>query len=69
MGQAANNTGRNASLDQKKSRAAGRGTRGSAPEFETPQGHGKTAGAFGNPGIDPRDVQARKSAGNKLKKK
>lgn len=50
MGQASNNRGRNASLDQKKVRAAGRGTHGSEPDFETPQGHGKPAGAFGNPG-------------------
>jgi hypothetical protein len=69
MGQAANNRGRNASLDQKKERAAGRGTRGSAPEFETPQGHGKPAGAFGNPGREPGAAQPRRSTSNRATKK
>jgi hypothetical protein len=66
MGQAANNRGRNASLDQKKVRAAGRGIHGSEPDFETPEGHGKPAGAFGNPGAEPR---AAKSTGGKATKK
>ena len=49
MGQAANNNGRNASLDSKKTRAAGRGTRNTAADFDSPQaGRGKTLGAFGN---------------------
>ncbi|HSU65601.1 MAG TPA: hypothetical protein VLJ39_01900 [Tepidisphaeraceae bacterium] len=50
MGQAANNRGRNASLDEKKSRSAGRGLQGSAPDFDSPAGRGKTLGAFGNSG-------------------
>lgn len=48
MGQAANNRGRNASLDSKKERAAGRGTRATLRDFDDPQpGAGKTKGAFG----------------------
>jgi hypothetical protein len=48
MGQAANNRGRNASLDSKKERAAGRGTRATERDFDEPQpGTGRTLGAFG----------------------
>ena len=48
MGQAANNRGRNASLDGKKERAAGRGTRATLRDFDDPQpGAGRAMGAFG----------------------
>jgi len=48
VGQAANNRGRNASLDDKKARAAGRGSRATMRDFEDPQPEsGKTMGAFG----------------------
>jgi hypothetical protein len=50
MGQAANNRGRNASLDERKSRSAGRGAQGSAPDFDEPRGRKQTLGAFGNTG-------------------
>jgi len=49
MGQAADNRGRNASLDDKKERAAGRGARNTARDFDSPQpGSGRTMGAFGS---------------------
>ena len=48
MGQAANNRGRHASLDDKKERSAGRGARNTARDFDSPQpGAGRTMGAFG----------------------
>ena len=51
MGQAANNRGRNASLDEKKLRAAGRGDRNAQRDFDDPQpGSGKAMGAFGGGG-------------------
>jgi hypothetical protein len=61
MGQAAN-SGRNATLDQKKARAAGRGGRtGQAPRaqikdrMDEPFAKGKAAGAFGKGGVaNPR---------------
>ena len=60
MGQAANNGGRNASLDNQKERAAGRGRRNSARDFDEPQpGSGKTKGAFGS----GKRSQARKTTG------
>lgn len=48
MGQHANNRGRNASLDNKKARAAGRGVQATERDFDTPRGRGQTLGAFGN---------------------
>jgi hypothetical protein len=50
MGQAANNRGRNASLDEQKARAAGRGVRGSEPDFGVPAGRKQVSGAFGSTG-------------------
>lgn len=51
MGQAANNRGRNATLDNKKQRAAGRGPGAVMRDFDSPQpGRGKTMGAFGGTG-------------------
>lgn len=50
MGQAANNRGRNASLDDRKARAAGRGVRGSEPDFDEPRGRKQVMGAFGSTG-------------------
>lgn len=48
MGQAAN-SGRNASLDEKKVRAAGRGRSAVTRDFDSPQpGRGKAMGAFGS---------------------
>jgi hypothetical protein len=48
MGQAAN-SGRNASLDEKKSRAAGRRKSAETRDFDAPQpGRGKAMGAFGS---------------------
>jgi len=48
MGQSANNRGRNASLDNKKARSAGRGARATERDFDTPRGRGKVLGAFGS---------------------
>jgi hypothetical protein len=59
MGQAAN-TGRNATLDQKKRRAAGRANtsspeRAAIKDFQQPvHAKGKTAGAFGKKGAPNR---------------
>ncbi|HEY2588961.1 MAG TPA: hypothetical protein VGI81_24670 [Tepidisphaeraceae bacterium] len=51
MGQAANNRGRNASLDDRKARAAGRGlSQGYKPDFDDPPGRKRTLGAFGSTG-------------------
>lgn len=51
MGQAANNRGRNASLDDRKARAAGRGlAKGITPDFDDPPGRKQTLGAFGSTG-------------------
>ena len=64
MGQAANNAGRNASLDNKKVRAAGRGTRAVMRDFDAPQpGAGRTLGAFGE-GNTPRRKSSLKKRGN-----
>ena len=64
MGQHANNSGRNASLDDKKGRAAGRGDdRDPMTEaikdavFETPA-QGQTGGAFGKEGMANMPVGA-----------
>ena len=73
MGQAANNRGRNASLDEKKQRAAGRGmAEGAAPDFNDPPGRGQTLGAFGNdanaPAKPPAKKQAKRGAAKKSKR-
>lgn len=60
MGQEANNRGRNASLDEKKQRAAGRGLRATERDFDSPQpGAGRTMGAFGNGGTGRRRKRKR----------
>lgn len=60
MGQAANNR-RNASLDNKKVRAAGRGVAATDRDFDAPQpGTRKTLGAFGS-----GNTRRRKSASSK----
>ena len=64
MGQAANNRGRNASLDEKKERAAGRGmAQGYEPDFDDPPDRKRTLGAFGNPGA----MRAKSSSGKRRK--
>lgn len=53
MGQRANNGGRHASLDDKKTRAAARQknpVKMYGEDFDVPRGHGKTKGAFGSSG-------------------
>ena len=53
MGQRANNGGCNASLDDKKTRAAGRTGNplgGPDRDFDNPPGRGQTKGALGNSG-------------------
>lgn len=65
MGQSSNNGGRNASLDDKKQRAAGRGTRGSARDFEESQpGQGQAMGAFGSGKTSKRARSASSKHGN-----
>ena len=60
MGQASN-SGRNASLDSKKQRAAGRGRRAIELDFDAPAGRGKTLGAFGK--SESGDAPKTKDAG------
>jgi hypothetical protein len=55
MGQASN-SGRNASLDSKKVRAAGRQAKHDlqmTADFDAPVGRGQTKGAFGRPASPP----------------
>jgi hypothetical protein len=60
MGQAANNRGRNASLDERKERSAGRGAQGSTPDFDQPRGRKQTLGAFGGTGAKRAKSQSSK---------
>ena len=63
MGQAAN-SGRNASLDQKKIRAAGRERSAATRDFDAPQpGRGKAMGAFGSGATRRRKSQSSKHGG------
>lgn len=69
MGQRANNRGRNASLDQKKSRSAGRQQNKPAraaisDQFNEKPARGKTGGAFGRSGkVSRRTSVGLKGAG------
>jgi hypothetical protein len=62
MGQRANNGGRNASLDDKKVRAAGRQDtpmQGPGRDFDTPRGRGQVKGAFGSSGRSQKSGKSR----------